>query len=221
MTTRKAMLVIAAWAACAATMLPSILNAAPLEQDALTISVAPTSDGTSMFVIAPKEGGGIVGGGIAVDKTGQIYLSDYGNALRPGSIYLQLLDGTRPPVQIMSGLVNPSDIEIAPDQKSLIIAGPDGRVERKHFGVSVRPFFSKLPRDPVAFLATDAGWLSARLSNDGYFHFPEVLKTQERTRVLVEIQDVGDVFTFYNRPLRIDAAGSLVGHSVIDVVVKN
>ena len=192
----------------------------PLEPDALTIYQQPAPDGKVVFILAPKEGGGLVGGGLAVDKSGQMYVSDYGTSLRPGGVYLQPADGSQPPVLIMGKLKNPSDIEVAPDQKSLIIAQPDGQVVRQYFGVSVRAFFPKIPRDPIAFLLTSDGWISARLSSDGYFHFPGVMRTQKRTKVDVEIQDESQTYTFFGKSLNVDAGGNLVGHSIVDVVLK-
>lgn len=126
-----------------------------------------------------------------------------------------------PPVTIVRGLDRPSDVEVSPDGRTLLIAGPNGNLYGRYFGVSVRVSFSMEPRNPVVFLITDAGPLVAtRLEADGYYHFLNVLAPTQQLP-LVEVVVVNNGIP-YKRPaqvLQLDADGVLTGQTILDISI--
>lgn len=127
------------------------------------------------FAVEVPPGGGIAPGGLALDAAGNMYVSDFGTGTDDGAIWMLPQDG-REPICIMQDLDRPSDIEITPDGRALLIAGPDKRLYRRYFGLSVRVAFgNEAPNEPVVLVETDGGLRSAKMSGDGYFHFPEIL----------------------------------------------
>ncbi|MBI4641905.1 MAG: hypothetical protein HY731_14545, partial [Candidatus Tectomicrobia bacterium] len=93
---------------------------------------------TKLFVIGPKTQT-VNPRGIAVDKAGNLYISDQGpsKGKKEGSI-LMWPTGKDNVIRIITGLTQPGDVELSPDQKKLIIAGPKGEVFRYALGISIR-----------------------------------------------------------------------------------
>jgi len=175
------------------------------------------SQSHQVFLVAVPPGSPIVGGGLALDKAGNVYVSHFGLNPDEGAILTIPSDG-RPPVFIMRGFDRPSDIEISPDGRSLLIAQPDGQLVRKYFGVSIRPLHQTgLPASAVAIMRTDHRQIAVRQSADGYFHFPDVLvPLQQRTTFDLFIQFNEIRFSFFDLKFQ-TVSGKLEGQTIMDL----
>ena len=106
-------------------------------EEAIDFLEGPTRTDAKFYLVAPVEGKGITGGGIALDHAGNVYLSDVGVGVGGGSIIMLPSDGSTP-VRIMRGLTSPTDVEITPDGRALLISGPSGQVVKRYFE-SIKP----------------------------------------------------------------------------------
>jgi len=205
---------------------------APAAEDKLGITVAPVpvygantnaaaggpTPLSMMLTVSVQPGAAITAGGMAVDAAGNIYISDYGFEPQAGGIVMLPNDG-RAPIVVMTRLDRPSDIEMSPDGRSLVIAGPDGKVYQAYFGVSVRLHFMSEPmNDPVVFLKTDTGTLVSMLTADGYFHFPELLVTQQQSWTVTVVIRNGSKTVTRMATLQ-HSASDLNGQTVLDITL--
>lgn len=172
-----------------------------------------TGPGPRVILVGIPPFGSLVGGGLAVDRAGNLYVSDFA----AGEVLMLPASGGNA-VTVVRGLNSPSDIEVSPDGRSLVIAQPDGQVVRRHFGVSIRPLAQAgLPASAVGFLYTDTSWQRATLSADGYFHFPDVLgPLQQSHRFHFKIKVNAVEWNFYDQPFQV-VDGLLHGHTVMDI----
>jgi hypothetical protein len=171
-----------------------------------------------MLTVSVRPGAAITAGGMAVDKAGNIYVSDHGVEPQAGSIIMLPNDG-RAPVVIMTRLDRPSDIEMSPDGRSLVIAGPDGKVYAACFGVSVRLHFVSEPmKDPLVFLKTDTGTLVSMLTADGYFHFPSVLVRQQQSWTVTVVIRNGSRTVTRTATLQ-HSSSDLNGQTILDITI--
>jgi hypothetical protein len=158
--------------------------------------------------------------GLAVDKYGNLYISDQGpsKGKKEGSI-LMWPKGKKKVLRIITGLTQPGDIELDPNQKKLIIAGPKGDIYKNELGLSIG--FTNI--DPFSgntrvHLFTQAlGEKVAKVSPDGYFHFPGLLVAGQPKNLYADIEYNGQTKRFSLSLGQPGESGEPYGHAVIDL----
>jgi hypothetical protein len=213
------MLIGMAWAAVALT---GSARGQALDPSDVVVLATNSFDGQRrVYVAAVSPGAGFIPAGLAADGAGNMYISDHGAAAFDGGIVMLPRDGRRP-LRIMESLDQPSDIEVSPDGRSLVVAGPDGRVVTRYFGVSVRVNFTgrASPQQPVVFINTQTATYVSTLSADGYFHFPGGLHPlQTSVTVDLTVRNGGRTYFAYGRRLQ-TVGGQLRGHTIFDVTIS-
>jgi hypothetical protein len=158
--------------------------------------------------------------GLALDKFGNMYISDQGpnRGEGEGSI-LMWPKGKRRVIRIITGLTLPSDLELSPDQKVLIIAGPKGDINRIPLGLSLglanTNAFAGVAR--VHLFGQTFGEKVARISADGYFHFPGILVQGQSKELYADIEINGQTKRFNLTLGQPGDSGEPYGHTVIDL----
>ena len=178
----------------------------------------PSEPGPFVYLYSFLPGTDVEAGGLALDALNNVYISDNGITNNAGSIIMVPADGS-PQVVIMRGLDRPSDIEMLPDFRGLIIAQPDGSVVVRYFGISIlpEPGTGGMRADAVAVISTDTGPVSARLSPDGFFHFLGVLGPQQTSTSfnLFIRNGIIEVPVFFNEINNV--GGTIVGETILKV----
>ncbi len=133
-------------------------------------------------------------GGIAVDGYGNYYITDQGpnKGKNEGSI-LMWPKNFRNVIRIIKnvGLTRPGDIELSKDQRSLIVADPVG-IHVFPLGLSLHVTnIDPLTGNTRVHVFSVVGEKVARVSEDGYFHFPGILVPQQGRSVKVVIEHAG------------------------------
>ncbi len=132
--------------------------------------------------------------GIAKDNYGNLYISDQGpqGGINEGAIYMWP-KGRNHILKIIQGLTQPGDIELSPDQKSLIVAGPNGAVFQYPFGISIRLTNIDPTQGHTRVHVFDSvtGEMVAKVSPDGYFHFMGLLIPGQGPTVDVVVEHNG------------------------------
>lgn len=180
---------------------------------------AGAGDPRRVFVLAVEPGAAITAGGLEVDALGNMYVADFGlGGIGLGRLFMIPKDGGQP-LLLAEGIDRPSDIELFPDGRGLLVGGPDGRLYRFPFGLSIRLDIEG-GRSPVVFVRTDSGTYSGRLSGDGYVHFPGLLASelQQTPSVDVVVMDGGASYLEQAIPLQ-TFHGSIHGHSILEICI--
>jgi hypothetical protein len=158
--------------------------------------------------------------GMAIDKSGNLYISDQGpnKGEKEGSI-LMWPKGRNRVLRIITGLTRPGDVELSPDQKKLIIAGPKGDLYRIELGISIRI----INIDPLAgnvrvhLFSNAIGEKVAKVSPDGYFHFTGLLVPSQQGDLYADIEYNGKTKRFSLTLGQPGEAGAPYGHAVVDL----
>ncbi|MBI4640024.1 MAG: hypothetical protein HY731_04985 [Candidatus Tectomicrobia bacterium] len=172
-----------------------------------------------LFVIGPKSQT-VNPRGIAVDKAGNLYISDQGpsKGKKEGSI-LMWPTGKDNVIRIIMGLTQPGDVELSPDQKKLIIAGPKGEVFRYALGISIRitniEAFTGSTR--IHLFSDTSGEKVAKVSPDGYFHFTGLLVPEQKKEVFIDIEHKGKTKRRTVTLGQPGEPGDPYGHTVLDL----
>jgi hypothetical protein len=168
-------------------------------------------------------------GGLAVDHMRNLFVSDQGGGDEwAGTIRLHLADDVDNPVTIIRRLTRPGDIELTPDERSIVIAtGSDSiPVEQIFLGISVRFEFlsgGKLSETARLYVDTDVGTLPpVAASADGFFHVLGILQPGQTTpMVTLTVQDGENVVrTFEDVGLGNESTPGLKGHRVIKLMLR-
>jgi len=185
--------------------------------DFITTLELSTYDGSRMTVIDAESNPTVVAQGLAVDEGDNIYISDKG-ATDQATGRVLLLRGTNEALTIMRGLAQPTDIEIRPDQRGVVIASASGAVQTRFFGVSIklRPS-DKTPGVPRLYLKTDQGPVTAVLGGDGWYHFENVLWTGQTNVTATLILNNGTPPAAKLIDLRNPKTGRIAGQVVEEV----
>lgn len=176
-------------------------------------------EGKKLYIIGPKTLR-VNPRGMAVDKFGNIYISDQGPslAMKEGSI-LMWPKGRKRVIRLITGLTLPGDIELSPDQKTLIVAGPRGDIYRFPLGVSIR----LTNVDPTAgntrmhLFGQMIGEKVARVSPDGYFHFLGLHVPGQPNLFYVDVEHAGKTKRFNISLGQPGEKGEPYGHTVLDL----
>ena len=192
--------------------------------------ILTTDDFRRLVIIGPKTQNVTVGG-LAIDPNGNVYVSDQGIGPNSGAI-LMLPKGRRNVLRILTGLNLPTDIELTPDGRGIVIAGADGELTRHAFGLSLKLTGAGALGPATRVVAqTDTGATRpVSVSPDGYFHIPEILTNgQVSNTVTLIVEHRGVTKTYPNVPLgspggAVDHAAdqdapapAVVGHTVIQL----
>jgi hypothetical protein len=175
--------------------------------------------GKKLIIIGPKTLT-INPRGMAIDKFGNLYISDQGptKGEKEGSI-LMWPKGKNRVLRIITGLTRPGDVELNPDQKKLIVAGPKGDIYRLELGISIRianidPFAGNAL---VHLFSQATGEKVAKVSPDGYFHFPGLLVPNQQGDLYADIEYDGKTKRFSLTLGQPGEPGEPYGHAVIDL----
>lgn len=187
------------------------------------VSVKDRVDGVhNLFLISVLPNLAIRPAGMAVDTVGNIYFSDNGSSTNDGRIMMLSLEGDIDPISIANDIGCPSDIEISPDGRSIVVACPDGKVITRYFGLSIQLLFAKgqdTPKQPDVFVKTDTGTFHATVSGDGYFHFPELLQPQQTNDfVSIIVLNGNRLYVLEDKKLQ-SAGGRLEGETVLNITL--
>jgi hypothetical protein len=181
--------------------------------------VESSDSGRKLIIVGPKALT-INPRGLALDKFGNMYISDQGpnRGEDEGSILMWPKDKRRV-IRIITGLTLPSDLELSPDQKMLIIAGPKGDINRIRLGLSIGlaniNAFSGTAR--VHLFGQAFGERVARISSDGYFHFPGLLVRGQSKELYADIEVNGQTKRFNLTLGQPGDPDEPYGHTVIDL----
>ncbi len=158
--------------------------------------------------------------GMVLDKYGNIYISDQGpnRGEDEGSI-LMWPKGRQRVLRIITGLTRPGDVELSPDQKTLIVAGPKGDVYRIPLGLSLRlANIDPLSGNTRVHLFSQAtGEMVAKVSPDGYFHFTGLLLPNQQGEIYADVEHAGKTKRFQLRLGQPGETGEPYGHAVLDL----
>ena len=177
-----------------------------------------TDDGKILTVLGPKALS-VEPRGIAVDTAGNYYISDWGpsgGGAGEGSI-LFWPHGREFVVRIVSGLTKPGDVELSPDQRAILVAGPAGKVERKTLGLSIHlkhtdPFSGGTT---VHVFGTGPEKV-VKVSPDGYFHVPGLLEDDASKKTVdITVEREGTTKTFSAVPL--GQTDGVYGHRLVEL----
>jgi hypothetical protein len=185
--------------------------------DFITTLELSTYDGARMTVIDAESSANVVAQGLAVDEGGKIYISDRGATDKENGRIL-LLRGTNEALTIISGLRQPADIEMRPDQRGLVIALAGGAIQTHFFGVSINVV--RGPDTPTLlrlYLKTDEGPVAARLGSDGWYHFSHVLNPRQTNVTTTLILNNGNPPQAREIDLRDPVSGKISGHVIKEV----
>jgi hypothetical protein len=176
-------------------------------------------EGKKLVIIGPKTLT-INPRGMAIDKSGNLYISDQGPSKgeKEGSI-LMWPKGKNRVLRIITGLTRPGDVELSPDQKKLIVAGPKGDIYRLELGLSIRianidPFAGNTR---VHLISQATGEKVAKVSPDGYFHIPGLLVPNQQVELFADIEYGGKTKRFSLTLGQPGEPGEPYGHTVIDL----
>ncbi|MCB1069556.1 MAG: hypothetical protein H7A43_03920 [Verrucomicrobia bacterium] len=185
--------------------------------DFITTLELSTYDGSRMTVIDAESSANVVAQGLAVDDGGKIYMSDRGATDKENGRIL-LLQGTNEALTIVSGLRQPADIEMRPDQRGLVIALAGGAIQTRFFGVSIKVLPGpNTPALPRLYLKTDEGPVAGSLGGDGWYHFNHVLNPLQTNVTATLILNNGNPPQARNIDLRDPVTGKITGHVVKEV----
>jgi len=175
-----------------------------------------TINGKTLTVLGPKAVS-VNPRGLAVDKAGNYYISDWGptpgGAEGEGGILFWQFGLSRI-VKIISGLTRPGDVELSTDQQALLVAGEGGKVARYPLGLSVK--FTNI--DPfsggIVVHAFGAGPEKVvKASPDGYFHVTGLLEgDSSKITVDLTVERHGTTKTFTG--LLLGQLDGLYGHRI-------
>lgn len=196
------------------------LQAAESFHHSVQFLFAPTADQTYLTLVAPVPGQGITAGGLAVDRRGNIYVSDQGDR-GPGSGSIIMFPKGRSGMRIIRGLTRPGDIELSKDQRVLFVSEPGSVVRRIPLGISVRVLNrSTLTPRAVLHVQSDTGRQVVEPSPDGYFHVAGLLEdTQTSLTINLSYEQAGQQTEFLDRSLLQPGASTPYGQIVIDLLV--
>jgi hypothetical protein len=176
-------------------------------------------EGKKLYIIGPKTLR-VNPRGMAVDKFGNIYISDQGPslAIKEGSI-LMWPKGKKRVIRIITGLTLPGDIELSPDQKMLIVAGPRGDIYKFPLGVSIRltNVDASSGNTRIHLFGQMIGEKVARVSPDGYFHFLGLQIPGQPNQFYIDVEHAGKTKRFTISLGQPGEEGEPYGHTVLDL----
>jgi hypothetical protein len=192
----------------------------PVENISLFKQELDTNEGEKKLVMIGPKTLTINPRGMAIDKFGNLYISDQGptKGEKEGSI-LMWPKGKNRVLRIITGLTRPGDVELSPDQKKLIIAGPKGDIYRIELGISIRiANIDALAGNTRVHLFSQAtGEKVAKVSPDGYFHFPGLLAPNQQGDLYADIEYGGKTKRFSLTLGQPGKSGEPYGHAVVDL----
>ena len=125
------------------------------------------------------------------------------------------------PITFIRGLTSPGDIELSPDDRTLVVSQGESASVRRAFGISVLNANVAVPDETlVVYAKTDLGPKKAPgRSPDGLYHIPNVLVPgQDSATVDIVVQGTTSTITYLSVPLgQPGEAGPPFGQTVVDL----
>ena len=204
--------------AVTAVLLGAAATASRAQRKGFQIKEVPSVEsGRKLVVVSPTNYFSVVGG-IAVDKYGNMYVSDWGDGSANNGSVVMIPKDRDHVLRIILGLTKPMDIELSPDQRALWVSEADGKVKKYYFGLCLR-VVNLPPMSPNLriFVKTTYGHQTASSFVDGYYRLPNLLLPGQGDTVDVVLEYEGKTRTIYNVFLGQPGEPAPYGQTIKDV----
>jgi hypothetical protein len=151
-------------------------NDAEVNEDRLVAVKIPANELNRTLHVLGARSPAVIPRGLAVDRAGNRYLTEYGNGLPERGAIWMIPAGDNRILRLVDKLTQPGDIELSPDHRALIFSEPGGKITKLRLGLSIKlTNLDPFGVDTQVTIKGPVGSRTARASEDGWFHFLDLL----------------------------------------------